>query len=376
VPVECSLGGIARAAGTDYLRTHKTSSVQRKALRAIAACRTSALGGRRQQCDRCRFEHILWHSCRNRHCPRCQGAARAEWLDARAAELLPVPYFHVVFTVPEELNRIALAAPALLYDILFRAAGQTLTEVAATRLRASIGALTVLHTWGQTLTLHPHIHCVVPGGGFALDRIAWRNVRKRTFFLPVRVLARRFRTLVCNALREAWDHGELSRSQLFEDRVALELFLARTCRQQWVTYSKPPFGGPRQVLKYLAAYTHRIAISDRRIVGFDHDGVRFLARDYRTATTGVIHLQTSEFLRRFLLHVVPHRFVRIRYYGFLANRHRKTSLDHARRLLRTNPPRLPEPKLPVDAPRCPSCREGVMVIVALVAPEVRYWNDS
>lgn len=375
---QVSLGAIVRAAGADYLRTHRSSPAQRKALRAIAACRTPALGGHRHRCDHCGFEHVVWHSCRNRHCPRCQAAARAEWLDARAGELLPVPYFHVVFTVPEELNRLALVAPKLFYETLLRAAGRTLTDVAATRLRVSIGALTVLHTWGQTLTLHPHIHCVVPGGGFALDRDAWLNVRNRKFFLPVKVLSRRFRTLVCKALTAAWHSGALDAPRsLFADRVELELFLARACRQEWVAYSKAPFGGPCQVLAYLAAYTHRIAISDKRIVGFDGDQVRFSYRDYRTGTSAVMQLHASEFLRRFLLHVVPEGFVRIRYYGFLANRHRRTSLDRARRLLRVRPEPAAQVKPGPTLGQCPVCHHGTMIVIELVAAaSTPYWNDS
>lgn len=374
---EASLGGIVRSAGADYLRTHKSSSIQRKALRAIAACRTSALGGHRDRCDRCGFEHVLWHSCRNRHCPQCQSAARAEWREARSAELLPVPYFHVVFTVPEALNILALIAPKTFYEILFRAAGQTLTDIAASRLKISIGALTVLHTWGQTLTLHPHIHCVVPGGGFSVHRDAWVSVRRPKFFLPVKVLSLRFRTLVCNAIRQAWRDGAIDpKRRRFSDRVALDVFLARTCKTQWVTYSKAPFGGPRQVLAYLASYTHRIAISNKRIVAFEGDHVSFTHRDYRTGRSGVMRLATAEFLRRFLLHIVPQRFVRIRYYGFLANRHRKSSLDRARQLLRANPPRPLKVIPPGEARRCPVCRQGAMLVIELVAREVTYWNDS
>lgn len=374
---EASLGGIVRAVGAEYLRTHSTTSDQRKALRAIAACRTPALGGHRDQCDRCGFEHVLWHSCRNRHCPRCQSAARAEWLEARSAELLPVPYFHVVFTVPESLNILALIAPKAFYEILFHAAGQTLTDIAASRLKVSIGALTVLHTWGQTLSLHPHIHCVVPGGGFSLHRDAWVSLRRPKFFLPVKVLSLRFRTLVCNAIREAWRSGAIDRDRRrFSDRVALDLFLAQACKTQWVAYSKAPFGGPRQVLAYLASYTHRIAISNKRIVAFDGDHVSFTHRDYRTGRSGVMRLTTAEFLRRFLLHVLPQRFVRIRYYGFVANRRRKASLDRARQLLRVKPAPPLKMTTPTEARRCPACREGAMLVIELVARNVCYWNDS
>ncbi|MBA2707813.1 MAG: IS91 family transposase [Gemmatimonadaceae bacterium] len=375
---EVSLGAIVRSAGVAYVRTQKTSSIQRKVLRAVAACRTPALGGHRDRCDRCQFEHMLWHSCRNRHCPRCQALARARWLDARSDELLPVPYFHVVFTVPDLLNEIALVAPKLFYELLFRAVGRTLVEIADSRLHASIGVLAVLHTWGQTLSLHPHIHCVVPGGGFSTTRNRWLGVRKRTFFLPVKVLSRRFRTIFCNALRDAWKQGQLKAlSERFADRTAFELFLSQCCRKDWVVYSKAPFGGPKQVLAYLAAYTHRIAISNRRILSFENDRVRFAYRDYRTRQQKVMELSSSEFLRRFLLHVLPSRFVRIRYYGFLANRHRKASLEQARSLITTTAPPQPSAPRPAAASRlCPTCGLGVMVVIELVAPDISYWNDS
>lgn len=374
---EASLGAIARSAGDEYVQRHKISSTQRKALRAIAACRTSALGGHRDRCDRCGFEHLLWHSCRNRHCPRCGALARARWLEARADELLDVPYFHVVFTIPDSLNDIALAAPKRLYEILFRAAGRTLVEIAESRLHASIGALAVLHTWGQTLSLHPHIHCVVPGGGFSTAGSRWMRVRKKSFFLPVKVLSRRFRTLLCNGLREAWQKGQLaSLHTRFPDRTAFDLYLARSCQKDWVVYSKAPFGGPKQVLAYLAAYTHRVAISDKRILAFHNDRVRFAYRDYRNEQQKVMELSTDEFLRRFLMHVLPQRFVRIRYYGFLANRHRKAALQTARRMMGSSHSLEPLVKPAAEARRCPSCREGVMLIIELVAREVRYWNDS
>ena len=333
-------------------------------MRAIGACRTPALGGQRQQCDHCGYEHIQWHSCRNRACPRCQSAARREWLEARSGELLPVPYFHVVFTVPEELNVLALRAPRVFYDLLFRAVGATLIDVARSKLKLLVGALCVLHTWGQTLVLHPHIHCVVPGGGLSVDRERWVGVRKPTFFLPVRVLSRRFRTHLCLSLRRAWDKGRL---KVPADSAALDLLLARVRAKEWVVYSKAPFGGPAQVLAYLANYTHRIAISNSRIVGFDGDRVTFRYRDYaKDNLSTTMALDTDEFLRRFLMHVVPTHFVRIRYYGFMANRHRANSLDLARRLLGPPPKSVPECSVGREQPRCHQCGQGTMRIVALV----------
>jgi len=363
VVAESDLGAIVRACGEAYCRNHRTTVVQRKALRAIGACRTPALGGRRQQCDRCGYEHIQWHSCRNRACPRCQAAARREWLDARSAELLPVPYFHVVFTVPEELNVLALHAPRVFYDLLFRAVGATLSDVAQSKLRLLPGALCVLHTWGQTLVLHPHIHCVVPGGGFSVDRARWIGVRKPTFFLPVKVLSRRFRTQLCSSLRQAWDCGQLEvPAHVLADFAALDRLLAHVVSKEWVVYAKAPFGGPGQVLAYLANYTHRIAISNSRLIAFDGERVTFRYRDYsKDNQPRTLTLAVSEFLRRFLMHVVPTHFVRIRYYGFMANRHRARYLEQARLLLDAPRP-LPHTTIERVEQRCPICHEGIMLI--------------
>jgi hypothetical protein len=356
------LGAIVRACGPSYLQSRRTTVAQRKALRAIGACRTPALGGQRQQCDRCGFEHIQWHSCRSRSCPRCQGAARIEWVEARRQELLPVPYFHVVFTVPEEFNGLARCAPRVFYDLLFRAAARTLADVAESRLHVQLGVLCVLHTWSQTLVLHPHIHCVVPGGGLSFDKKRWITIRKRTFFLPVRVLSRRFRTLLCSMLRQA----DLPPSV---DRGALRVLLAAVERREWVVYAKPPFGGPTQVLAYLANYTHSIAISNRRIVHFDGELVTFRYRDSRSDNTHrLMTLDANEFVRRFLLHVVPKGFVRIRYYGFLANRRRAASIALARELI-GNPISLPEPRIVVASQRCPHCHLGTLCVIARLDPQ-------
>lgn len=367
---EPDLGAIVRARSETFLRTRRTTAAQRKALGAIGACRTPALGGQRQQCDRCGHEHIQWHSCRNRACPRCGAAARARWLEARCGELLSVPYFHVVFTVPELLNLIALHAPRVFYDLLFRAAAGALVDVARSRLHIQPGCLCVLHTWGQTLTLHPHIHCVVPGGGFSVHGRQWRSTAKSTFLLPVDVLSRRFRTLLTRSLRKAWHEGSLPLPErVVADSVALDLLLARAAATDWVVYCKPPFGGPEQVLAYLANYTHRIAISNSRIVSFDGERVCFRYRDYAHDNAEKrLTLDADEFLRRFLLHVLPPRLVRIRYYGFLANRSRAHSIDLARRSLRTSfsPPLVP---LANDQRRCPRCGAGTLRVVEAVPPE-------
>jgi putative transposase/transposase-like zinc-binding protein len=369
VTAEHDLGAIVRARSETFLRNRRTTAAQRKALRAIGACRTPALGGQRQQCDRCGHEHIQWHSCRNRSCPRCGAAARTRWLEARRGELLPVPYFHVVFTIPEALNVFALYAPRVFYDLLFRAAGGALVDVAHSRLQIQPGCLCVLHTWGQTLTLHPHIHCVVPGGGFSQGR-QWRSVPKSTFFLPVRVLSRRFRTLLTGFLRQAWREGSLKLPEpVIADALALDLLLARAAATDWVVYCKPPFGGPEQVLGYLANYTHRIAISNSRLVSFEGERVCFRYRDYAHGNVEkLLTLDVDEFLRRFLLHVLPPRLVRIRYYGFLANRTRAHSIELARQLIggRFLPP---VPRLSTDGHRCPQCGVGTLRIVGPVPAE-------
>lgn len=367
---EHDLGAIVRARSETFLRNRHTTAAQRKALRAIGACRTPALGGQRQQCDQCGHEHIQWHSCRNRACPRCGAAARARWLEARRAELVPVPYFHLVFTVPEVLNAIALHAPRVFYDLLFRAAGGALVDVARSRLQIRLGCLSVLHTWGQTLTLHPHIHCVVPGGGFSLDGRQWRPVAKSTFLLPVKVLSRRFRSLLTRALRQAWRDGTLQLPErAVADSVAFDLLLARAGATDWVVYCKPPFGGPEQVLAYLANYTHRIAISNSRILSFDGQRVCFRYRDYaHDNAEKLLTLDVDEFLRRFLLHVVPPRFVRIRYYGFLANRSRAHSIVSARQLIGGNfvPP---VPFHSTSERRCSQCGTGFLRDVEPVPAE-------
>jgi hypothetical protein len=285
-------------------------------------------------------------------------------VEARRRELLPVPYFHVVFTVPEELNVLARCAPRLFYDLLFRAVAASLVDVARSRLHVRIGALAVLHTWTQTLVLHPHIHCVVPGGGFTDDGRHWKSVRKSTFFLPVRVLSRRFRTLFCRLLRVA-DWPPLI------ERAVLRVSIARAQRHEWVVYAKPPFGGPAQVLAYLANYTHSIAISNRRLLAFDGERVTFR---YRHSAAGnvprLMTLQADEFLRRFLLHVIPSRFVRIRYYGFLANRGRASNIALARRLIR-RPVSLPKSNVIDTSRRCPRCREDALRVITQIRPEPR-----
>jgi hypothetical protein len=326
---------IFRLYGEEYRQGHRLSRSQLRVLRAIEICRTAALGGHVDECEDCGVRTISYNSCRNRHCPKCQGLDRQRWLEQRCGELLPVPYFHVVFTVPEELNVLALANPKWFYDLLFDSASKALLEIAASpkHLGAKIGVLAVLHTWSQTLLLHPHLHCIVPGGGLSLDRQRWIASRE-DYFLPIQVLARLFRGKFLAGVKEAWKAGGLTLPEELRDPFALLNLLDRLYRKSWVVYSKPPFGSPEQVLAYLARYTHRVAISNPRLVRLDGDRVTFTYKDYaQGGRKREMTLPAEEFIRRFLLHVLPDGFVRIRYYGLLANRHRAVNLKRCRELL-------------------------------------------
>ena len=356
------------------------SPEQCRALGDIAACRTAALGGHIEQCDQCGHQRIAYNSCRNRHCPKCQATAAAQWMEAREAELLPVEYFHVVLTLPAILGPIALQNPREVYGILFRAAAETLQQIAADpkHLGAEIGFLAILHTWGQNLEHHPHVHGVVPGGGLSPDGSRWIACRPG-FFLPVRVLSTVFRGKFLALLRNAFDQGKLSfhgKQRVLADAGAFQRLLAASAQTEWVVYAKPPFGGPEQVLKYLARYTHRVAISNRRLVAMEDGEVKFHWKDY--AHGGVektMTLKATEFIRRFLLHILPAGFVRIRHYGFLANRVCQEKLALCRAALGVEAVPLPlasessaKPKetaegVPV-ANVCPLCGKGRMVIVA------------
>ena len=371
----------------DIVRTHHSeflarwnpvmSREQRKALRDIRDCRSAALGGRVEQCDQCGHRVILYNSCRNRHCPKCQATARARWLAQRETELLPVPYFHVVFTLPAQIGRLALQNPKLIYSILFRTAAATLLETARDPrlLGAHIGFLAVLHTWGQNLHLHPHLHCVVPGGGISLDGSRWVGCRKSSFFLPVRVLSHRFRKSFLRSLRQAFRKGALRFHGELKSLSKPDAFQA-LCEQaaaiDWVVHVKPPFGGPRRVLKYLTRYTRRVAISNHRLRAFENGRVSFEWKDYaHRSQTKLMTLDAVEFLRRFLLHVLPTGLVRIRQFGFLANRVRKSKLERCRTLLLA---RLPVPhsdgesgEVNDDTQRCPICKLGHLLLVEWLA---------
>lgn len=360
-------------------------AAQAKVVRALLACRTAVLGGHVDVCDTCGYEANSYNSCRNRHCPKCQGAATAAWLAAQQQILLPVPYAHVVFTLPDVLAPLALQNPRVVYGLLFRAVSQTLLQVAATsrHLGARIGFLAVLHTWGQNLLHHPHIHCVVPAGGLSADGSRWVRCRSG-FFLPVRVLSRLYRGKLLSFLEEAHRtgaleyHGDLSG---LRDPQAFRRLLNCARALEWVVYAKPPFGGPEAVLKYLARYTHRIAISNHRLLQATDTHVSFTWKDYRhQQRRRVMTLEISEFVRRFLLHVLPDRFVKIRYYGLLAQSQRAASLEQCRELL--NAPRCASTaaansaadgneQLGADAadPRvCPRCHIGKLIFQRALAP--------
>ena len=331
---------ILRVQGDRFLERYRSSFdfQQLKAFRAIQRCRTAALGGHRDQCSRCDYQAISYNSCRNRHCPKCQAQARQRWLSARERELLATSYFHVVFTVPHELNLLALENPTLFYDLLFTASAQTLLEIAADpkHLGAEIGIISTLHTWGQNLLLHPHIHCVVPAGGLALDHRRW--VRPRyPFFLPVKVLSRVFRGKFLAGLKRLHRRKKLQcagPAGALADQQQFAKLLRHLHRHDWVVYAKPAFGGPLQVLRYLGRYTHRVAISNHRLLGFERGRVTFCWKDYAHGSKqGRMTLAATEFLRRFFLHVLPKSFVRIRHFGFLANRFRLSRLALCRQLL-------------------------------------------
>jgi hypothetical protein len=328
------------------------------------------MGSVRAECDNCGAEHLLFRSCRNRHCPRCQNSARAAWLAERQQEVLPVPYFHVVFTVPEMLNDIALYCPEVFYAALLRAAGNAVLDVGLTKLRARLGCLTVLHTWGQNLSLHPHVHCVVPGGGFSADGTRWIALRNPSYLLPVKVLSRRFRTLLITALRQAARTGKLQR---VPENVPLHLTIEGAAAQEWIAYVKPPFGGPQYVLEYLSRYTHRVAISNRRIITFTGERVTFRWRDYADSNRPKLSsLDSIEFLRRFLMHVLPDRFVKIRYFGFMTNQRRARNIELARKLIGlTTPAQLWRPKPALLCPACHASTHRIVAFPSLVTDNAR-----
>ena len=375
--VRLEVADILRWHGDAFRHAHAghLGRVERRVMSAITACRTAALGGHVEACDDCGAARVAYNSCRNRHCPKCQGAARAQWLAARQAELLPVPYFHVVFTVPAPIAAMAFQNKAAVYGILFAVSAEAMTTLASNprRLGARIGFLSVLHTWGQTLTHHPHVHCVVPGGGIAPGGTRWIAGRPN-FFLAVKPLAKLFRRLFLERLQKAFDAGALN---FFGDLASLadptsfRGHLTKMRRVDWVVYAKKPFGGPAQVLACLGRYTHRVAIANSRLAGLDGEHVAFTWKDYRqNGAAKIMNLRPGEFIRRFLLHALPDGFHRIRHFGFMANARRAGKLALCRSLLaeQSTPSEPPAnaaaaSQAHVSPPACSECG-GVMRAVA------------
>jgi hypothetical protein len=389
---------IFRRYGPQYRHTHAASlsQAQRRVMRAIETCRTAALGGHVEQCDTCGHQRIAFNSCRDRHCPKCQSLARAQWLEERRAELLETEYFHVVFTLPQEIAAIAYQNKRGVYSILFRATAETLRTIAADpkHLGAEIGFLAVLHTWGQTLLHHPHLHCIVPGGGIAPDGSRWIAGRPG-FFLPVRVLSRLFRRLFLEQLAHAFTVGQLQFAgalAALHEPQAFATYLAPLRQREWVVYAKKPFGSAQRVLDYLGRYTHRVAIANNRLLSMEDEQITFRWKDYRQQDKQKrLTLTAPEFMRRFLLHVLPGGFQRIRHFGFLGNRYRQEKLALCRRLLAMSP------STPVSPPRvdyrdryeqltgkslrvCPLCAQGQMIRVealpACPTTPIPIWDSS
>lgn len=375
----------------DANRGH-VSLTQMKVMSAIERCRTAELGGHVARCENSACGHtvIAYNSCRNRHCPKCQGAAARDWLEDREAELLPVPYFHVVYTLPAPIADLAYTNKAVIYDILFKASAQATLTIGADkkRLGARVGITSVLHTWGSAMTHHPHVHMIVPGGGLSEDGAKWIACRPG-FFLPVRVLSRLFRRLVIEMLAAAVTAGKLAffgKHAHLADADAFAAFLAPLKRCEWVVYAKKPFGGPEQVLAYLSRYTHRVAISNRRLVAADANTVSFKYKDYRAdglERFKTMTVATAEFIRRFLIHVLPKGFHRIRHYGLLANGNRAANVAKARELLAVPEPLAREPELGgsddqterVHPRACPCCGSRMLIIEVFARGEMPSWRS-
>jgi hypothetical protein len=372
--IRLTLGDLMRAHGDAYRRTHRLAAVQALALGAIAACRTALLGGHRETCDHCGATRLTFNSCRNRHCPTCQSQASARWIEARRAELLPIPYFHVVFTLPHALNALAQGNPRVIYTLLFRAAADTLLTFGRDprQLGGTIGVTAILHTWGQTLTQHLHVHCLVTGGALSRDRARW--IRGRVSFLfPVKALSIVFRAKYLAGLPRAFTDGELTvaaGTAPLADAGRFAAWVAPLRATPWVVYAKRPFGGPAQVLRYLGRYTHRIAIANARLVSLVDGVVRFRWKDYADrGHTKIMALDVDEFLRRFLLHVLPLGFVRIRHFGLLANGQRRSAISRARDLLDAPTPATTadhEPATDPDHTLCAHCRQGHWQVVEIL----------
>ncbi|TMA95150.1 MAG: IS91 family transposase [Deltaproteobacteria bacterium] len=373
------LADIFRSHGESYCRTHFLPASQRKVMRAVSVCRTQELGGHLKQCDTCGFEHPAYNSCRNRHCPKCQSLAKAKWLEKQNSELLPVGYFHLIFTLPHVLNGLILGNRKILLALLFKAVSETLLEFGRSRLGGRIGFITVLHTWDQTLKDHFHLHCLVAGGALSLDHSRWIGARPN-FLFPVTALSRVFRGKFLDLLEKNIDRGKIP---------AADNEIKASRQKSWVVYAKKPFGSPQTVLDYLGRYTHRVALSNDRIVKVENGEVTLSYRDRKDGDRKkTIPLVAHEFIRRFLLHVLPDGFMRVRHFGFLANRSKKQALAQCRRLLKIDPA-LPQSQKEsakdlllritgIDLNRCPSCHNGTMIVVAELPPisSSSRWDSS
>jgi Putative transposase/Transposase zinc-binding domain len=363
------LADIFRSHGESYHKTHSLSASQRKVMRAVSVCRTKELGGHLKQCDTCGFEHPTYNSCRNRHCPKCQSLAKAQWLQKQTSELLPVGYFHLVFTLPHEFNRLILAHKKIVLALLFKAVSETLLEFGKRRFGGTLGVMAVLHTWDQTLKDHFHLHCLVPAGALSYDHSRWISARKN-FLFPVTALSRVFRGKFLDLLEQACDKGKIP---------AANNEIKTSRQKRWVVYAKKPFGSPQTILDYLGRYTHRVALSNDRIVKVENGLVTLSYRDRKDGDRKkALPLEAHEFIRRFLLHVLPEGFMRVRHFGFLANRSKKHLLPRCRQLLDLDPALPKSPILSakdwlvkitgVDLSRCPCCHEGTMIVVAELPP--------
>jgi len=373
------LADIFRQYGKRYQRTHRISACEQKVMRAVSACRTQELGGHLDRCDACGFERPAYNSCRNRHCPKCQALAKARWLEKQTSELLPVGYFHLVFTLPHELNGLILNHKKIILALLFKAVSKTLLEFGQTRLKGTIGIIAVLHTWDQTLKDHFHLHCLVPAGALSFDHSRWIAARKN-FLFPIKALSRVFRGKFLGLLLPHIERGKL---QIKSEEVK------KAGEKNWIIYAKKPFGSPQTVLDYLGRYTHRVALSNDRILQVENGKVILSYRDRKDGDRKkIMTLDAQEFIRRFLLHVLPDGFMRIRHFGFLANRAKKQALAQCRTLLDLDPALPQSPILSakdlllrttgIDLSRCPCCQNGTMIIVGDLAPISRSsrWDSS
>ena len=380
------LADIFRNYGQIYMNNHKLCSQQYKTIRAIVACRTASLGGHLSRCDKCEYELISYNSCRNRHCPKCQAMQKERWIDARTAELLPTEYFHVVFTLPHHLNPLAQGKPGLIYNLLFQTASETLLQFSLNPkwLGAKPSITMVLHTWGQNIDQHIHVHCIISGGGLTKNK-QWNNA-KRKFLFPIRALSKVFRGKYLEQLKILLNNSEVFLSNDSTNKENIQKFISLLYQKDWVVYAKPPFAGPEQVLNYLGRYTHRIAIGNQRLVNFQNNIVSFKWRDYTdNSQQKIMQLNVNEFTRRYLLHVLPKGFQRLRHYGILANRYKSINLKQARLALNQHEIK-PKTKekindlmlrlTGVDITSCPRCGSGRLnVVTSLLSKWVTHSGD-